>query len=49
MGFRSRLEEDVSDLMTGLGVDHDYEADKISYTIEHVYTPDFSSLINTYI
>ena len=41
MGFRSRLEENISDLMTELGVDHDYEATKIPYTIEHVYTPDF--------
>ena len=41
MGFRSRLEEDISDLMTELGVDHDYEGTKIPYTIEHVYTPDF--------
>jgi predicted nuclease of restriction endonuclease-like RecB superfamily len=41
IAFRSRLEEDISNLMLELGVDHDYEATKIPYTIEHVYTPDF--------
>ena len=41
MGFRSRLEEQISDLMTELKIDHDYEATKIPYQIEHFYTPDF--------
>tara|TARA_E500000305_G_scaffold40037_1_gene30597 strand:- start:515 stop:871 length:357 start_codon:yes stop_codon:yes gene_type:complete len=41
MTFRSRLEEQISDLLTGLCIDHDYEAEKIPYTIEHTYTPDF--------
>lgn len=41
IAFRSRLEEDISNLMLELGVDHDYEATQIPYTIKHVYTPDF--------
>ena len=41
MGFRSRLEEQISDLLLELQVDHDYEASKIPYQIQHSYTPDF--------
>ena len=41
MGFRSGLEEKISDLMVELGIDHDYEATKISYQTEHFYCPDF--------
>ena len=41
MGFRSGLEEQISDLMVELGIDHDYESTKISYQTEHFYTPDF--------
>ena len=41
MGFRSRLEEQISDLFLELKIDHDYEATKIPYQIQHFYTPDF--------
>ena len=41
MGFRSKLEENVADLLVGLGIDYDYEPTQIAYTIEHNYTPDF--------
>ena len=39
--FRSKLEEKVADLLEGLGVSYEYESEKLSYTIEHNYTPDF--------
>ena len=39
--YRSGLEEQVADLLSGLGIDYDYETTKISYVIEHNYTPDF--------
>ena len=39
--FRSGLEEKVADLLEGLGVSYQYESEKLSYTIEHNYTPDF--------
>ena len=39
--FRSKLEEKVADLLEGLGVSYEYEPEKLSYTIEHNYTPDF--------
>ena len=39
--FRSGLEEKVADLLEGLGVSYEYEPEKLSYTIEHNYTPDF--------
>ena len=41
MGFRSGLEEKVADLMVDLGVKYEYESEKLSYTIQHNYTPDF--------
>ena len=41
MGFRSQLEEKVADLLVELGVSYDYEDHKLSYTIQHLYTPDF--------
>jgi hypothetical protein len=41
MAFRSGLEEKVADLLVDLGVKYEYETTKVSYTIEHVYTPDF--------
>ena len=41
MGFRSKLEEQVSDLLLELGVDQEYESSKITYTLEKTYTPDF--------
>ncbi len=39
--FRSKLEEKVADLLEGLGVSYEYESEKLNYTIEHNYTPDF--------
>ena len=39
--FRSGLEEKVADLLSGLGVSYEYESKKISYVIQHNYTPDF--------
>ena len=39
--FRSKLEEKVADLLEGLGISYEYESEKLSYTIEHNYTPDF--------
>ena len=39
--FRSKLEERVATLLTTLGVSYEYETEKLSYTIEHNYTPDF--------
>ena len=39
--FRSKLEEKVAALLEGLGVSYEYESEKLSYTIEHNYTPDF--------
>ena len=39
--FRSNLEKNIADLLTGLGVSYEHESEKLSYTIEHNYTPDF--------
>ena len=39
--YRSGLEEKVADLLTELGVTYEYETKKISYVIQHHYTPDF--------
>ena len=39
--FRSNLEKNIADLLTGLGVSYQYESEKLSYTIEHNYSPDF--------
>ena len=39
--FKSGLEEKVSDLLCELGVDYEYESVSFSYTIQHLYTPDF--------
>ena len=39
--FRSKLEERVATLLQELGVSYEYEPTKVSYTIEHTYTPDF--------
>jgi len=41
MGFRSKLEEKVADLLFELGVDYEYETNKIAYEIQHHYLPDF--------
>lgn len=43
-GFRSGLEEDLSESLKSQGIDGEYEQHKISYTIpatKHTYTPDF--------
>ena len=39
--FKSGLEEKVSDLLCELGVHYEYESVSFSYTIQHLYTPDF--------
>ena len=39
--YRSNLEKNIADLLEGLGVSFQYESEKLSYTIEHNYTPDF--------
>ena len=39
--YRSGLEERVANLLEGLGVSYEYESKKISYVIQHNYTPDF--------
>ena len=39
--FRSKLEESIAKLLEGLGVSYEYESSKVTYTIEHNYTPDF--------
>ena len=39
--FRSGLEESVAKLLEGLGVSYEYESKKISYVLQHHYTPDF--------
>ena len=39
--FRSGLEEQVAKLLSGLGISYEYESEKLGYTIEHHYTPDF--------
>ena len=39
--FRSGLEEQVAKLLSSLGISYGYETEKLSYTIEHDYTPDF--------
>jgi hypothetical protein len=39
--YRSNLEKNIADLLEGLGVSFLYESEKLGYTIEHNYTPDF--------
>ena len=39
--MRSHLEEQVADLLEQLGVDYEYESEKLSYIIEAKYIPDF--------
>ena len=41
MAFRSKLEEQVADLLVDLGVKYEYETTKVRYIINYVYTPDF--------
>ena len=40
--YRSGLEEKVANLLTELDISFEYEAQKLSYTIEHTYCPDFT-------
>ena len=40
--FRSGLEKQIGKLLSGLGISYEYESEKLSYTISHNYTPDFS-------
>ena len=39
--FRSKLEEQVADLLTTIGVPYEYETHKVAYVIMHHYNPDF--------
>ena len=39
--FKSKLEERIATLFVTLGVKYEYESEKISYTIQHNYYPDF--------
>ena len=39
--MRSRLEEQVADLLDELNVHYDYECTKLNYFIEANYIPDF--------
>ena len=39
--FNSKLEERIATLFVTLGVQYKYESEKISYTIQHHYCPDF--------
>ena len=39
--FKSKLEERIATLFVTLGVQYEYESEKISYTIQHHYCPDF--------
>jgi|TARA_R100000458_G_scaffold674_1_gene548 hypothetical protein len=47
--FRSKLESDIASLLEHLGVSYEYESEKLGYTIEHTYTPDFVLPNYTYI
>ena len=39
--FKSKLEERIATLFVTLGVKYEYESEKIPYTIQHHYCPDF--------
>ena len=39
--FRSKLEEQVADLLDQLKVPYEYETYQVAYTIMHHYNPDF--------
>ena len=41
MKFRSKLEEQVADLLSTLGVTFEYESTKVPYVLQCNYTPDF--------
>ena len=47
--YKSKLEEKVADLLTGLGVTYEYESTKVPYTIQHNYHPDFILPNNVYL
>ena len=47
--FRSKLEENIANLLEGLGVLYEYESKKLSYTISHNYIPDFRLSNNVYL
>ena len=47
--FRSKLEENIANLLEGLGVSYEYETEKVSYVIQHNYTPDFVLPNHTYL
>lgn len=47
--FRSKLEEKIANLLEGLGVSYEYESTKLSYTIQHHYSPDFILPNHTYL
>jgi len=39
--FRSQLEKRIATLLTTLGISYEYESEKVAYTIQHHYCPDF--------
>lgn len=41
MKFRSKLEEQVANLLSNIGVDYEYESTKVPYVLQCNYTPDF--------
>ena len=47
--FRSKLEENIADLLKELGVSYEYETAKVPYTIQHTYNPDFILPHNVYL
>lgn len=49
LGFRSGLEEKVAANLKERGVRFTFEEDKIPYTAEHTYTPDFKLSNGIYI
>lgn len=51
-GYRSGLEDYISDTLKSLGVDFKYEQEKVEYTVpatKHKYTPDFKLPDGSYI
>ena len=47
--FKSKLEERLATLLTTLGVSYEYESEKVAYTIQHNYNPDFVLPNHTYL
>ena len=39
--YRSKLDENVANILQGLGVSYQYESERVPYTIQHHYCPDF--------